>query len=294
MLNKEAFFDKYNIHDAFGHSDLDWDMLVQIYEDYENQDKIFEQCLNHLIKYTSEGIDFPIHSIHGRKKDAEHLIEKIIRKRGVEQSFKYKGICVDNYREIVRDLVGIRILILSKEEWELTHRWLLGKFQNAEDSSKYMAELPQAYTRYGDRDIFGDKIHKEHSNKGYRSQHYIVKFDGIYCELQVRTLSEEVFGEFDHRVKYPYREQNKFLVRYTNMVSQFLDSVDEMISTCFQMEEQGWNHCSQYYQEDVYIDWKKMDRKETFPKKSVIVPQKEQEKIELNSYANQFILRKGR
>ena len=40
------------------------------------------------------------------------------------------------------------------------------------------------------------------------------------------------------------------------MVSQFLDSVDEMISTCFQMREPGREHCEEYYKEDMYIDWK--------------------------------------
>ena len=59
----------------------------------------------------------------------------------------------------------------------------------------------------------------------------------------MRTLSEEVFGEFDYKVKYPYRDNNKFLIRYSNTLSQLLDSVDELISTCFQLNDSGWDMC---------------------------------------------------
>lgn len=124
-----------------------------------------------------------------------------------------------------------------------------------------MKEPPVAYTRYGDRDIFKDKIRQEHSNKGYRSQHYVVGYKQCYCEIQVRTLSEEVLGEFDHKVKYPYRNQNNFLRRYTNTLSQLLDGVDELISTCLQMGEDGWEVNNGYYSEDVYIDWKHISQK---------------------------------
>ena len=123
-----------------------------------------------------------------------------------------------------------------------------------------MAERPIAYTRYGDRDIYKDKIYKEHSNRGYRSQHYIVRFNGVYCEIQVRTLAEEVYGEFDHRVKYPYREDNKFLIRYTGTLAQLLDSVDELISTCEQLRD-GWEDCGRYYDDDEYIDWTNISMK---------------------------------
>ena len=40
-----------------------------------------------------------------------------------------------------------------------------------------------------------------------------------YFEVQVRTIAEEVYAEFDHYVKYPYRENNHFLKRY-NMLWQ--------------------------------------------------------------------------
>ena len=69
------------------------------------------------------------------------MIEKIIRKVGVEKRQKYKNINERNYLRIVRDLMGIRILILSKEEWRTVHDFLL----KVDEDSRYdmhMAEMP--------------------------------------------------------------------------------------------------------------------------------------------------------
>lgn len=299
MLDKIEFLNEYKIKDAFLQSNLDWNTLESIYDDYSKYEiKLHENNINNkIVSYIKDGMNCNIHSINTRLKSQEHLIEKIIRKRGIEQSYKYKPINKDNYKDIIKDLIGIRIITLSKEEWEGVHDWLISKFPDDNTQDIFMEETPQAYTRYGDRDIFKDKILKEHTNKGYRSQHYIINFQGYYCEIQVRTLSEEVFGEFDHKVKYPYRNNNNFLIRYTNMVSQFLNSVDEMISTCFQLKEQGWDHCEGYYDNDNYIDWK--NSAQTFTSvqnppnlKNETKHNQINSQIDIASYANSFILRK--
>ena len=111
---------------------------------------------------------------------------------------------------------------VSKEEWEGIFDELTRIFPKDKEQNNYMAEDPVAYIRYGDRNIFKSKIHMEHSNKGYRSQHYIVKYNGYYCEIQCRTLA---------------------------------DSIDEMISTCFQMKSDGWSECEQHFEKDEYFDW---------------------------------------
>lgn len=232
MLDKEAFFKKYSVQEYFQKSGLDWKNLEDIYDDYVQYrntelDGLCVELENFLMEnfnvHSSSNGDIPLHSIRGRVKSPEHLVEKIIRKRGKEHSYKYKDIDVSNYKSIVRDLIGIRILVLAKEEWEGIFDEIVSLFPQNDSSDIRMVESPKAYTRYGDRDIFKGKIVSEHSNKGYRSQHYVVCFKGVYCEIQVRTLSEEVFGEFDHKVKYPYRDNNKFLIRYSNTLSQLLD-----------------------------------------------------------------------
>lgn len=296
MLDKDQFFEKYKVEEAFEQSDLSWDTLEAIYDDYCSREKEIDRCTKELEQFLRDNLQVQIHSIRCRKKDPYHLIEKIIRKRGVEQSNKYKGISVDNYREIIRDLIGVRILIFSKEEWIGVFEDILNLFEVSETQEKqcYIAEVPVAYTRYGDRDIFTDKIHVEHSNKGYRSQHYIIFFNQYYCEIQVRTLTEEVYGEFDHKVKYPYRNDNKFLVRYTATLSQLLGSVDELISTCFQMQPEGWEQCSKYYKEDKYIDWKSISKQTDSHMHDVreTVYSGDDGKIDVGDYFNHIIMRK--
>lgn len=198
---------------------------------------------------------FYVHAIYGRAKDPEHLIAKIIRKICRDDISKYSEIDEENYREIIHDLIGIRILVLEKGEW--IHADSLIK----ECFGKKFAEEPVAYIRYGDRDIFHGGIKTDYSNKGYRSQHYIYKKEDINFEIQVRTLAEEVYGEFDHRVRYPYEEGNKFLIRYGNIVSKNVSQLDDMISLCFGISRENREGLDKQFEEDVYIDWNKKPEK---------------------------------
>lgn len=301
MLDKEAFFMKYSVQEYFQKSGLDWKNLEDIYDDYVQYrntelDGLCVELENFLMEnfnvHSSSNGDIPLHSIRGRVKSPEHLVEKIIRKRGKEHSYKYKDIDVSNYKSIVRDLIGIRILVLAKEEWEGIFDEIVSLFPQNDSSDIRMVESPKAYTRYGDRDIFKGKIVSEHSNKGYRSQHYVICFKGVYCEIQVRTLSEEVFGEFDHKVKYPYRDNNKFLIRYSNTLSQLLDSVDELISTCFQLNDSGWDMCDKYYENDKYIDWKNIDQEQRHSMDRSSVIQCKDNKIDMKQSAINIFIRK--
>ncbi|MDE6873669.1 MAG: hypothetical protein K2P87_04345 [Lachnospiraceae bacterium] len=312
-INKETFLVKYSLQKCFSDSRLEWDVLERIYQDYTSLQKMneFAECCKKLEDFCREQLmkNVTVHSIRCRAKAPEHLIEKIIRKRGKEQTKKYDGINEKNYTQIVRDLIGLRILVIKKEDWEAVFDELTRIFpykENKESSGRtspeaaempYMAEIPVAYIRYGDRDIYKNKIKKEYSNKGYRSQHYVIKYGGFYCEIQVRTLAEEVFGEFDHLVKYPYRNDNNFLLRYTNTLSKLTDSIDEMMSTCFQINEDGWEQCAKYFPADEYSDWKQtaqsVDREKTKTKDGKICKPPSGDSISIRDYCNEILLRKG-
>ncbi|WP_443770038.1 RelA/SpoT domain-containing protein [Anaerostipes sp.] len=291
MLDRKKFFETYKVQEAFDDSGLSWDTLATIYDDYEERKLDLEKAADELQEIISKEMKFNVHSIHNRCKDPEHLIEKIIRKVGVEKRQKYKKINEDNYLEIVRDLIGFRILTLSKEEWYRVHQFLLGLHKN-DQYEIAMAEIPRAYIRYGDRDIFNHTIHKEYTNKGYRSQHYILKYKQYYCEIQVRTIAEEVYGEFDHFVKYPYRENNHFLHRYTSVVAELLNSVDEIISTCFQFGEEGWSDVEKYFKKDSYNNWSRIEKnaQNIFESK---IPKVQDGEIDAKDYMNRMFLRKG-
>lgn len=292
MLDKEQFFKEYKVEEEFMNSGLSWEVLEEIYDDHCAREPELEKYCDRFREYFLDGCEMPIHSIRTRAKDPRHLIEKIIRKRGKYQNKKYRNIQVKNYMDIVQDLIGARILILAKEEWEGVFNWIMEKFRDHPAEGIYLAEAPVAYTRYGDRNIFGDKIYREHTDRGYRSQHYVVRFGEYFCEIQVRTLAEEVYGEFDHRVKYPYRNDNHFLMRYTNTVAQLADSIDEIISTCFDMGEQGWESCDQYYQEDTYVDWRHISQMETVGTLEGQEQVSEGEAIDAAEYMNSVLLRR--
>lgn len=259
MIEQEKFLEKYKIQRAFERSKLDWNMLVEIYNDFENNHKEryvkTSEELETLLKEEAKKRKVPVHSVRTRVKDSEHLIEKIIRKCGSEQNNKYINISKDNYLNILHDLIGVRILTVSKEEWEPVCDMIIELFPSSKDigPDSCMAEPPIAYVRYGDRDVIKGKIATETTHIGYRSQHYIVYYNGVYCEIQVRTLAEEAFGEFDHRVKYPYRQDNYFLKRYSSSVSQLLDSVDELISSCLTMGPDAWDMNAEYFDDTEYF-----------------------------------------
>ena len=133
---------------------------------------------------------------------------------------------------------------------------------------------------------------QEYTDKGYRSQHYIFKYGNYYFEVQVRTIAEEVYAEFDHYVKYPYRENNHFLKRYTSVVAELLNSVDEIISTCFQFGEAGWLDIEKYFAQDSYSDLQRMS-KEPHKREQEQIPRANDGVIDAQSYMNRMILRKG-
>ncbi len=294
MLDSEKFFEKYRNRNQFDKSALEWEELEKIYRNYvEHRQKNKEIIANELEELFNKEIrneGIRIHSIKSRYKDPEHLIEKIIRKTGVENRSKYSNINVENYFNIIRDLIGLKILVHSKEDWENVYDLLTQTMVNKYHMT--MEEQPKAYIRYGDRDIYKQKIHKEYTNKSYRAQHYIMKYKDNFFEVQVKTLTEEVYGEFDHYVRYPYRQKNNFLKRYTSIVSELLDSVDEIISTCFQFEGSGWEQLETYFDRDHYEDWSKIAQKSLKIHDILPNPKVVDDNIDVKSYMENIFLRK--
>lgn len=255
MLDKDAFFKEFPVEDAFRRSGLSWEKLSDIYTDYKYACyNDYQSTARNLVSYLEDEAPENARCIYGRAKNPEHLIEKIIRKAGTENSEKYRLIDKENYKTKVTDLVGIRILVLAKEEWDEIDKHIHDKFQNN------FLEPPVAYVCYGDREIFDqNRILVDYTNKGYRSQHYLVEYENKKCEIQVRTLAEEVYGEYDHRVRYPYQTDNKFLHRYSKIISKSTSELDDLISTCITLNKPILDKLDVAFKEDSYIDWSKMN-----------------------------------
>ena len=97
----------------------------------------------------------------------------------------------------------------------------------------YMAEMPKVHIRDGDaREIYETVLPPDaiKNKKIYRSVHYIVKYHGVYIEIQVRTLFEEGWGEIDHHIVYPYYQDDMLFQQYTSLLNRLTGLADEMSS----------------------------------------------------------------
>ncbi|WP_297489139.1 GTP pyrophosphokinase [uncultured Cetobacterium sp.] len=227
-INREEFFKSFGITDEyFKSTELNWEELIKIYEDYTELVPYLEKEAEHILSklIDTEGV----HSVRRRVKRPIHLIEKIIRKG---KKYSERGITVNNYKEIVTDLIGIRVLHLFKDDWKCIH----GEITKLWDTK----ETPQINIRRGDynipdlknniQDLNCEIIVRDH---GYRSIHYLVgvpitKKDEALVEIQVRTVFEEAWSEIDHLMRYPYDIDNPVITEYLAIFNRIVGSADEM------------------------------------------------------------------
>lgn len=245
-LTKEEFLEKYCISlKKFEEAELSWEELLEIVADYESRQRELEQVRksfeDEFLQYKEREIG--LQSYHSRLKDSEHLMEKLIRKR-IENYAKYKDLNVHNYNRYVTDLIGIRGLLLYREDWLIFHRYITSHFQNRSENyiqdynrdyvpgaSGYMVEPPKVHTRVGDfTDIYLNWIPEDNilDRKHYRAVHYIVVYQGIYIEIQIRTLFEEGWGEIDHHIIYPRKKDDPMLKEFSELLNRLAGMGDEM------------------------------------------------------------------
>ena len=215
------FCKEFNISaDKLNISRLTWDELEEIAEDFEakrdehqNTIKVYAEAL-----HKCSGV----HSLSYRVKDTRHLIEKIIRKNP-EYLERGDSISKENYEKNITDLMGIRILLMFKEDWLSVHEYIMEHYEEE------LAELPFAYVREGDDiHLYEGKIEIK-KTRPYRSVHYVIRTkQGLGIEIQVRTLYEEAWSEIDHRLRYPYNLKNEMLTNYINLMNRLTGMGDEM------------------------------------------------------------------
>lgn len=207
-------------------SSTDWTLLQSIAADHDAQ---FERLRDAAELFAREIQRFPaVHSVRWRVKNTEHLLEKIIRKRA-EGHEKYREINVENYFEIVTDLVGLRALHLFKDECFSIDSDLRGTWAPT--------EAPTAYVREGDPQDLTNRFRErgfevsEHP-AGYRSIHYVFCTQPlqrkVFAEIQVRTIFEEGWSEIDHRVRYPNFSDDELVAYFLTIFNRLAGSADEM------------------------------------------------------------------
>ena len=176
-----------------------------------------------------------MHSVKWRMKDPEHLRDKLKRKilEGKKKGKPYR-VTEKNLFWKVSDLAGLRILHLYTQQADAINKGLQVIF--AEELFT-VVEGPTARTWDDEsREYFkGVGIRTTKSPSLYTSIHYVIKpkkKTKYTCEIQVRTLMEEVWGEVNHTLNYPHetkslacKEQIATLARATSASTRLVDSI---------------------------------------------------------------------
>ncbi len=203
----------------------------------------YELLNDKIISYIKRdpGLKSLVHSYKSRFKDFEHLKSKIERKNyedALLPEAKQQGpITAENIKERITDISGIRILHLYIGQFEDIHKALMGYVDSGELA---LFESPKAYTWDPEYSQMFDNlgVTPQLKESFYTSVHYVFKPRGdsdITCEVQVRTLFEEVWGEIDHTFNYPEKsdsrviqEQLKVLARVVGAGTRLSDSIFEL------------------------------------------------------------------
>lgn len=230
----------------------------KIYDDYYNEwrphlDEFRQQFIKLIDNF--EGV----HLQTNRIKTIDSLLVKIITKRhgniGNPNSM-YSKIDGDNYKNIVTDLIGLRLIINYRGKWQVIHKELIDSFPYVEEAyykkhklipndlfkENVLAEIPTVYYAIGDNiDAYSNfnMIAKQHG-KGYRSIHYVVIFMGVYIEIQIRTIYDEAWSDCDHSYVYKQDENkshtaleslSQILCQLTNIANDMGENMREIFES---------------------------------------------------------------
>lgn len=213
--------------DPISKNNININNLKEIYGDYIEYKNSYENQAEFIANILRS--QEMIHSVKSRIKDPNRLIEKVIRKT-IDRKSKYGDefeFTVDNYKNEINDLIGIRVIHIFKDQWQEIHEFILKTWKVIEIT---------ANVREGDNiEVFEDQnIEVRSKASGYRSVHYLVEFyptsQKVIAEIQVRTIFEEGYGEIDHRLRYSHDEIPEILQSNLLLFNRIVGSADEMAS----------------------------------------------------------------
>lgn len=215
----------------------DQKLIDRLVTHYGNNQAVVKTMLDQLraALLNSDSLMEHVHSTKFRLKEPTHLEDKLKRKlTEAKENGKSLQISEENLLTKINDLAGCRILHLHTAQIVSIDREL--KKVLAESKFR-LFETPTARTWDDESEAFFKEcgIKTVKSPRMYTSVHYVVESNSrtkATCEIQVRTLAEELWGEVDHKMNYPHeceifscREQIKVLARATSTCSRLVDSI---------------------------------------------------------------------
>ena len=213
-----------------------WKAIIEIVKSELHNIDLFRKYVINFFETHPDLTQSPqvVHSVKSRMKNLQHLREKIQRKFSTEDP-----ITPENIFDRITDIAGVRVLHLYQAQFPQIHHAISQKL-DSQDWILY--ETPKAYTWDPEsQDFFiGQGLNVEVKESLYTSIHYVIKpreDSPVSCEIQVRTLFEEIWGEIDHLVNYPEptnsvacQEQIGVLARLVGAGSRLADSISRTYS----------------------------------------------------------------
>lgn len=212
------------------------EVLVAKYRDKRRLFELFSQQV--AAAFTTDpalntGTPTIIHSIRARLKDERNFGEKIRRKRRDGRT-----ITGENLFSEITDCAGLRILHLHQNQFGPIHDFIM---KNVKTRSWKLVEKPVAYTWDPESvDFFGKfKVVTSVKPSYYTSVHFLIApanaQDGICCEVQVRTLFEEIWGEIDHSINYPNASEKMASIEQLRVLSKLVSAGSRLADAIFKV-----------------------------------------------------------
>ena len=212
--------------------------IVDCYTKNQHLFQLFQDAVVNALRLSPSLNEHPhpvIHSIKTRLKDPTHLAEKLKRK-----SESGKKITEENLFKEVTDLAGVRVLHLHQSQANAIHNFIVEQVKNKD---WHLHEKPVAYSWDPDATEFfrslGLKVEIKSSH--YTSIHYVVrpkKGAHAACEIQVRTLFEEIWGEIDHAVNYPTPTKSAATKEQLRVLSKLVSTGTRLADSIFKLNDE--------------------------------------------------------
>lgn len=207
------------------------DRLVEAYAEHRDEFDLFRRQVADFFLVSRRFGSGPlplVHSVKSRLKDPEHLREKLERK------WADAPVTTESLFSRVTDLAGVRVIHLYSQQFALIHAAIT---EHVQQGYWTLVEAPVAYSWDPEATEFFRNLglNAQLRESYYTSIHYVVRpqqQSHLSCEIQVRTLFEEAWGEIDHALNYPKstdivacKEQIRVLAKLASTGTRLADSI---------------------------------------------------------------------
>ena len=179
-----------------------------------------------LIDGEEEPVPSPVQRVRVRIKQAGAVVRKVMAK---PDRFP-DGFSSESFRSMT-DAVGARVVVYFLSSLPLIDQEIrqCGWFEVSTERP------PHAYMTETTRASLGIDIECRTKPSGYNSIHYILRLreevqpvgERPWFELQLRTLTQDVWAEIEHLLGYKYRTSSPKVQAQLRLIGQLLETIDE-------------------------------------------------------------------